>query len=172
MTTHEFASVDDAIHFLMENLHLDGVPLQFPDVAQYLGKSGDVRALQPLLRALKEGGSYIRASAALGLGYLGKPEAATDLAEAFTHDRALYVRCDAALALGRLNTQDYLPLLIGRFTSENFEVRKRIAMAVARMTGGKALEAQSTLQEMLSTVEMDDLERTFLQSLLEAKGKV
>lgn len=94
-------------------------------------------------------------------------EAATALSEAFVHDPSLYVRCDAALALGLLNSQDQLPLLIDRFTTENFEVRKRIVMAIAMMTGDEAQKAQSTLRHMLPNTEMTDKAREFLQSLLD-----
>lgn len=61
---HYFTTLDEAVDFLMENLHVDGAPLGFRDPGPFLGRSGDARALQPLLKALKEGGSYIRASAA------------------------------------------------------------------------------------------------------------
>src|SRR5437870_3661188 len=100
-----FHGINEAIAFLRENMHISDVSANFPNAALFLGRSRDERALAPLLEALTSGSPYMRAAAASGLGFLGRPEAIPHLTNAFLKDPGLYVRSDAALALGRLGSE-------------------------------------------------------------------
>src|SRR5438552_9741978 len=136
-----FHNVQEAAEFLRNNMKVNSAVADFPNAAEYLGKSGDARALEPLLEALQGGGSYIRASAALGLGFLGASAAIPHLMDTFLTDPGVYVRCDAALALGRLKAEESLTVFLKRFSDEDFEVQKRIVMAISTMGTRKSRKA-------------------------------
>jgi hypothetical protein len=59
------------------------------------------------------------------------------------------VRCDAALALGRLGAEEALPHFSKMFPSEHFEVQKRIAMAVGMIKTEKGIETLRLLDNMM-----------------------
>jgi hypothetical protein len=165
-----FADIDEALRYLKEHMQADGMPFGSPDAAQYLGASGDGRVLLPLLDALQHGGAYIRASAALALGQLGRAEALPSLTQALVSDPGIYVRCDAALALGGLGREESIPVLLKRFASESFEVRKRIVMALGYFRhpmGEQALDALDAIEAMLDRTSATDGEHDFLQYLVE-----
>ena len=136
--------------FLEAHMHEDWGQANSPDAAGFLGKSGDERAFLPLLQALTSGGDYYRATAAIGLGYLGNKEAIPALEQAFLNDPGVYVRCDAALALGMLRSEKSLPTLLERFSEEGFKVQKRIVMAIAKFGWGAAEQALAAIEGMLS----------------------
>ncbi len=140
--------------------------LGLPNATRYLGESRDPRALTPLLDALQRGGVYIRASAALALGYLGDSAAIPSLTERFMHDPDMYVRCDAALALGDLAAQAQVPILAARFAEENFEVRKRILMALARIGTVEARHALASIGRELEEAKPPPRGKDFLIVLI------
>jgi HEAT repeat protein len=162
--------LDEAIRTLRDNIHLSSVPLGHFDMAQYLGRSGDNRVLPVLLEALAEGGSYIRSSSALGLGYLGNHKAIPHLLNAFLNDPEVYVRGDAALGLGLLGAEEALSTLEQRFASEDFEVQKRVLMAIPYL---KTKSARSTLDKLeIQIQEIRSQERKdFLETLIEQAKK-
>jgi HEAT repeat protein len=51
------------------------VGMDFPDLANILGKSGDPAVFEPLMVGLREGSEYIRSVCALALGYFGDKRA-------------------------------------------------------------------------------------------------
>jgi HEAT repeat protein len=162
-----FTNLEQAVKFLHENLQPIDPTSDFPDAAGYLGKTGDERALAPLLEALKFGNAYIRAVASSGLGYFGRQEAVPHLIEAFTNDPGVYVRCDAALALGRLGSEESLPVLLARFPIDDFEVQKRIVMAIGEIGTEAAREALVTIKSFLDTIETPLGGEEFLAFLVE-----
>ena len=162
----QFTNVDEAIEFLSANLQPSNPTAAYPDAAQYLGRSGDGRALDPLVQALNEGNSYIRATAALGLGELGRREGVPYLMEAFLHDPGLYVRCDAALALGKLGSEESLSVFLERFLSEEFEVQKRIVLAISQIGSEKARGALRSISSLLETLDASQGEKEFLTYLV------
>jgi HEAT repeat protein len=171
MDMASFHNIEEAAEFLRSNMKASNVRADFPDAARYLGESGDARALEPLLEALREGSSYIRATAASGLGLLGVSAAIPHLIHTFLTDPALYVRCDAALALGRLKAEESLSLFLKRFSDEDFEVQKRIVMAISMMGTRKARKALEGIQHILEAAELPDGKRSFLRSLAEPGPK-
>ena|SRR5687768_16191384 len=159
-----FANVDEAIAFLRKDSHPDKVRADYPDAARYLGESGDEHALQPLLEALTHHNPWIRSTAAIGLGYLGKKEAIPHLVEAFSYDSGLYVRCDAALALGRLVAEESIPIMLERFPKEQFEVQKRIIWALGEMNTQQSRDALAQIRDLLMTFDTADEGTEFLMS--------
>jgi HEAT repeat protein len=163
-----FASLDDAISFLKAHMHEDWGHANSPDAAGYLGKSDDEKAFLPLMDALRSGGAYYRATAAIGLGYLGKQDAIPTLIQTFLKDTNVLVRCDAALALGMLQAEEGLPTLLRRFPEEDFEVRKRIVMAVAMFDPIQAEQALAAIENMLGTTpSTNGSSEEFLQYLVQ-----
>ena len=69
--------------------------------ARALGKLGDLRAVEPLIQALKTEGWVVRESAIWALGELGDLRAVEPLIEAL-NDENRGLRIDAARALGNL----------------------------------------------------------------------
>ncbi len=167
-----FHSIKEAITFLRDNMKASDVSSSFPNAALFLGGSKDERALAPLLEALRHGSPYIRATAASGLGYLGRSGAVPELIEAFLKDPALYVRCDAALALGRLGAEDSLRHFIRRFPKEHFEVQKRILTAISNIGTAKARRALEAIEEMIGNSDMSDSSKKTLRSLAQQEPKV
>ena len=163
----DFATVDDAIVYLKAHMHEDWGKASSPGAAGHLGKSGDDRAFLPLMEALRSGGAYYRATAAMGLGYLGNTNAIPVLIQAFVNDPEVYVRCDAALALGRLQAKESLPILLDRFSIEEFEVRKRIVMAVAKFDQVRGEQALVAIENMLNSTTSTNTSKEFLLYLVE-----
>lgn len=163
----EFSNIDEAIRFLNEHLHLDRAPATFPPVTQYLGETHDIRALKPLLKALTQGGDYIRAVAASGLGILGLREAIPYLIETFRSDPGLYVRCDAALALGSLKAEEALPVFLQTFPQEAYEVQKRIIMATSEIDTESAKQTMKAIKHLLSVPSTRNAQDSFLEFLVE-----
>ncbi|MDQ6693861.1 MAG: HEAT repeat domain-containing protein [Chloroflexota bacterium] len=167
-----FHSIDEAIAFLRENMHISEVSADFPDAARFLGLSKDEIALAPLLEALSRGSSYMRAAAANGLGFLGRHEAIPALIKAFLEDPGLYVRSDAALALGRLGSDESLQHFIRRFPQEYFEVQKRILMAISSINTNKAGMALEAIEEMIPRLDMSESARETLRAIAQQKPRL
>ncbi len=164
-----FHSIDEAISFLHGNLHITDVGADFPNAALFLGRSEDERALAPLLETLTKGSSYMRATAASGLGFLGRREAIPALTKAFLEDPGTYVRADAALALGRLGYEESLEHFVRRFPDERFEVQKRIIMAISQMGTDKAGLALDAVEHMIAELSLSESGKGTLRSIAEQK---
>jgi len=147
-------------------MHLSSAPLGSFDVAQYLGRSGDSRALPVLLTTLRSGGTYIRSTSALGLGYLGNRAAIPQLLNTFLTDIEIYVRGDAALALGMLHAEEALSKFKQRFLLEDFEVQKRMLMAIPQIGTPHARVTVDILRIQLQEMKSQK-RRNFLRTLLD-----
>lgn len=156
-------SIEEAIKLLKENLSRNWGGQGFPDVARYLGESRDPSAFEPLLEGLMYGGDYIRASCALGLGYLGNKKAISYLIDRLMNDKGKYVRCDSALALGYLEAEEALPFFQKAFVTDIFEVQKRIIMAARKIPTQEAVNWLKGLEEeMLSKPQLNSYEEFLL----------
>jgi HEAT repeat protein len=71
-----------------------------------LGRTRDLRALQPLLHLLRSADKHTRAAAVEALGWLGQSGAVADLLDVLDDDVWPYIRAAAAIALGRIGHQD------------------------------------------------------------------
>jgi hypothetical protein len=85
-------------------------PLNRPAVILALGKSGDKRALQPLLLLLEESDYRLPGDAANALGYMAFPEAEQKLIEALSTDNP-WLKVNACSALGKIGSRLALPAL-------------------------------------------------------------
>jgi HEAT repeat protein len=99
-----------------------------------LGKIGDGRALEPMVRALREEpDGDVRASAAYGLGELGDAAAADALAAALSDDYK-WVRFEACGALRKLKARGARAALERVAAGDDDEqVRKAAAKALEEM---------------------------------------
>jgi HEAT repeat protein len=109
----------------------------------------------------------MRAAAAYGLGELGRSEAIPPLVVAFTSDPGLYVRCDAALALGSIGSDEAIPVLLGRFLGEEFEVQKRIVMALSKIGTKKARNALAEIKNTVGQLDSSKSDTEFLSFLVD-----
>ncbi len=75
-----------------------------------LGKSGDKRALQPLLELLKDPDHRLPGDAAQALGYLAFPEVEQELVDALSTDNP-WLKVKACSALGKVGSRRALPAL-------------------------------------------------------------
>jgi hypothetical protein len=96
---------------------------------------------------------------------LGRAEAVPALTAAFVNDTAVYVRCDAVLALGRLGLEESAWVLLDRFHVENFEVRKRIVIATRLFNHQLSEQMLAAIDGMLGSISATDGERRFLRTL-------
>lgn len=77
--------------------------------ADYLGEIGDPRAVEPLIRCLKDGDHHVRSAAAKALGKIGDPEAIKPLIPCL-HDEYFDVRNKAEEALANIGVLAMEPL--------------------------------------------------------------
>lgn len=89
---------------------LKGKPASLPETILALGKSGDPRALKPLLSLLKCDDYRTTGDAAQALGYLGAPEAEPKLVEALSRDWP-WLQVKACGALAEIGTRRAIPAL-------------------------------------------------------------
>lgn len=78
--------------------------------ARALGRSGDWRAIEPLLAAAREGNASLQQAALLALGHLGNQQAVPELCRIVT-ESAGQVRYHAIAALAELGDESALPAL-------------------------------------------------------------
>jgi len=81
-----------------------------PAVILALGKSGDQRALQPLLLLLENSDYRLPGDAANALGYMAFPEVEPKLIEALSRDNP-WLKVNACSALGKVGSRRALPAL-------------------------------------------------------------
>ncbi len=89
---------------------LDKKQLNRSAVVFALGKSGDKRALQPLLELLKDPDDRLSGDAAQALGYLAFPEVEQELIEALSRNSS-WIKVNACSALGKVGSRRALPAL-------------------------------------------------------------
>lgn len=162
-------TIDESIDLLYNDINLDSSNANAFNAALYLGKSGDSRAFAPLIAALERGGAYMRSSAALALGLLGNKEAIPYLVETFVRDPGIYVRCDAALALGELAQEDIFPVFLRRFIEDDFEIQKRIIIAVAKLKGHNTNALLQQLKELINDMNCPSTQKDFLRFLIDER---
>lgn len=85
-------------------------PQVLPETTLALGNSGDVRAIEPLLRMLKNREGRTAGDAALALGFFGRQEFEPHLIEALTDDSP-WVKMRVCQALAMVGTVQSLPAL-------------------------------------------------------------
>jgi|GEM_PF-865015 len=104
-----------------------------------LSALADLRALEPLLAALRDPEAHVRWSAARALGQLGAPTALEPLLAAL-RDPEAHVRWSAAWALGRLGAPAALEPLLATLRDPEARVRWSAAWALSRLGAPTALE--------------------------------
>lgn len=105
-----------------------------------LGRSGDPRALTPLLAALRSEEKKLVARSVVALGNLGNPEAVPDLIDMLQTNADRIVRAVAAEALGKIGDPDSVEAL-QRATSDRVgDVRNMARSALTKM--GRAAAAK------------------------------
>jgi len=107
--------------------------------AEVLGKSGDGRAAEPLLRALEDPCWQVRYSAAEALGNLGEGRAAKPLTR-LLEDSHRFVRFRAAEALGKLDDAQATEPLVRALEDPHWHVRFRAAEALGGIGNDEAVQ--------------------------------
>jgi HEAT repeat protein len=121
-------TVDELIRKLEE-----GSSMQRQHAAQELGKLGDPKAIEPLVkRMLSDGDKTVRCSAAVALGKIGKPEAIPGLAEAVRSGGDFELQSLAAVSLGLIRHPDAIPVLTEASYSPNLHVRYHAVWSLAQ----------------------------------------
>ncbi len=114
---------------------LNKEPPNRPEVILALGKSGDKRAVQPLLQLLGNSNYRLPGDAANALGYMAFPEVEQNLMEALSRDNP-WLKVNACSALGKVGSRRALPAL------QRIANDKRYTGALAvRYTAASAIEA-------------------------------
>ncbi|RXA19812.1 HEAT repeat domain-containing protein [Methanosarcina sp. MSH10X1] len=142
-----------AIDSMTPILTRDYSPVQ-SSAAFALGEIGDERAVEVLVKQMKDGDSdSIRSNAAIALGKIGKETAVPDLIQRLRDNRAV-VRSSAALSLGRIGNETAVEPLMevlkngklveGRArdsVNANEDVRKSAILALGEIGGPGVTEA-------------------------------
>lgn len=107
--------------------------------AEALGKLGDERAIEPLLKTLSKE-SLIRTNATRGLGHIQHPKVIKALTE-LVKDDSWSVREAAIQGLGRLGVKEAIKLLIDRLNhDEEWNVRKAATEALGETGDAETIE--------------------------------
>jgi hypothetical protein len=107
--------------------------------AEALGKLGDSRAVEPLIRALGDSDHNVRRIAAMALGKLGDPRAVEPLIGRLG-DSNHNVRYAIALALGALGDPRIVEPLIGVLGDSDHNVRRIAAEALGKLGGPRIVK--------------------------------
>lgn len=103
-----------------------------------LGRSGNPKAVDPLVAALADQDPFVRSFAATALGNLGDRRAVPPLIKALT-DKEMIVRRAAVTALGGLKDADAVDPLIQRLDDESPLVQRAAAEALGDLGDPKAV---------------------------------
>lgn len=128
------------------------------EAAEQLAATGDTAAFEPLIAALQNIDGYyhtvVRSAAALALGKLGDARAIEPLTAA-AHDAVAEVSGEAILALGELNAQAIVPMLLEIVNNESGYYLNVTRHAAIRTLGRlRHLSAQPVLAQLaISTFE-------------------
>lgn len=125
---------EEGVERLLELLE-HKVPLTRSPACRLIGQTQDRRALEPLLKILRNDRQWLpRMWAAKGLGDLGFPEAFDALAEAALHDQKNRVRAAATEAIGKLRHDGAEDVLRKATEDEDGGVREKAEEALAALT--------------------------------------
>lgn len=129
-------------------------------VAGYLGKLGDSRALKPLEKLLDDDNIDVKKSALIALGALGEPESFEKIAGALEDEK---LRISAVEALGLFGGYRALEFLIRMFSTDDNEVRRAILRAFNNIGDTLALEPMFEREK----IEEDDKIRDEIRIVIE-----
>ncbi|MES2664140.1 MAG: HEAT repeat domain-containing protein [Pseudomonadota bacterium] len=97
-----------------------------------LGSIGSIQSVSPLILFLDDPNSDIRAQSISALAKIGDPRAASVILQHLSSSETVAVRIQAAKALGVMQLNAAIPILIERLTDETWWVRYRSAEALYR----------------------------------------
>ncbi len=106
------------------------------DAAVALGATGDARAVEPLIQALKDQSWWVRSEAASALGELADSRAVQPLGILALKDEDPHVRDPAVRALGTIGDERALVFLTQALTDEDRAVQWTAAAALDEMGYG------------------------------------
>ncbi len=112
-------------------------------IAYLLGRTGDSRAIEPLIDALQDEHVGVRGAAANALGALGDIDAVPYLLPLLKHDNPQLVIW-AAYALTRLG-RDHFHILVDALHNDAVEVRRSAILAMQQLGDSRAADPLRTL---------------------------
>lgn len=136
----------EAVPELIERLSEDLNTYVRSASAEALGRIGDVRAIFPLMDALRDSCSFVRRAAAIALGQMQAKEAQGALLRTL-EDPNFYVRRAAINAVGKLGIPDLAPMLIPFLETDDPRIRRTATIALRR------LEAREAIPKMIEVLE-------------------
>ena len=113
--TPESQTVQTEIERLLKQLESPSYKLN-ENRAIKMGKTGDIRFVEPLIKYLSHSDKDVRIAAIKGLGFLGDRRAVEPIVEVLTHDWSDIARGEAAAALGKLQDPRAVAPLIEVFS--------------------------------------------------------
>ncbi len=134
-----FTQIEDHIVDLKNPYHWKRV-----SAAEALGKTGDPRAVEPLISVLEDENFYVRRATVKALGKIGDPRAVESLIAALK-DEDSYVRELAADALGTITDARAVEPLIGALKDENLYIRRSAVKALGEIGDPRATEPLITV---------------------------
>jgi len=136
-----------------------------------LGELGDKRAVEPLIKALKDPDWIVRCDVAIALGALGDECAVEPLIYALK-DPSEFVRKDAAVALRKLGDERAVEPLIKALKDFDKEMQWRAAEALGKIGDPKALDALERLKDDDSKVTYFNKVTSISEAVHEAIDKI
>ena len=134
MLADEAGVIDEAMEMLCELLLL-GDKAVSSNVANTLGEIGDVRMVEPLIKALEDEDSGVRNLAANTLGKIGDKRAVEPLIKELGDGNS-----SAAKALGEIGDTRAVEPLINTLGDDEGDVRYYAVEALGKIGGGRAVE--------------------------------
>lgn len=136
------ARAEDSIDSLIDTVLGDESFKVRIQAALLLGRSGDERAIDPLITTLDDEEKTVRCAAAIALGNTGSPKAIKPLFEKMD-DESGFVAGEAEKALEKIAKPEAIPYLVDVFLSSGFNVKARAKCArmLVKMNDERALAA-------------------------------
>ena len=123
---------------LIKNLKIGDVEVR-KEAAEEIGKSKDVKGIEPLIDAFNDENPKVRFQSAKSLGMIGKP-AIEPLINALRSDESENIKKYATLALKDIGDASVVDTLILVLEDKSFAVRKFAAKALGEMGDLKAVD--------------------------------